>query len=309
MLKAGERVQLITQLAERLDEMDYAQIDLHLRQFGFPWTDDWTGTKGNYALNMLEQGNDVALLALHEHLFGFSGAPANEDADFWPAGSFRLFLSHVSANKIVVSELRDKLLDYGIAGFVAHEDIAPSREWVDEIEKALLTCEALVAVLSEGFKESSWTDQEVGFCHGRRVLIISVRDGLDPYGFISKYQAINGQRKSAAETARAIYRILVQHPKTSAAMASALVTLFEASDSFAEAKRRVGLLGDIVNWTPDLLRRIEEAVRTNSQIEDAWGVLGQVDRILKENRGAGFTPRPAPPPPSPFEIDDDELPF
>jgi len=51
---------------------------------------------------------------------------------------------------------------------------------------ALATCEALIAWLTPDFHESLWTDQEVGFCVGRSVLIIPIRVGLNPYGFIGK---------------------------------------------------------------------------------------------------------------------------
>jgi UDP-N-acetylglucosamine pyrophosphorylase len=141
------------------------------------------------------------------------------------------------------------------------------------------------------------------------VLIVSVRAGLDPYGFISRYQAVNGSDKPAGVVADEIYKILVQHSKTNAAMAEAIVALFEQADSFAEAKRRVALLSDVQSWTPELLRRIEEAVHTNSQIESSWGVPGRVEAILKQNGGAGFSLRASPPPPDPFEIQEDELSF
>lgn len=287
MLKPGERVRLITQLADRLVKMTYEEVDLHLRQFNLPWENEWHGNQSSYALRMLERGHDPELLALHEHLFGFSGAPKGEAPDFWEAGHFRLFISHVSANKAFAAELSHALAGYGVSGFVAHEDIEPSREWIDEIELALLTCDALLAVLSPGFRESSWTDQEVGFCHGRKVMILAVRDGLDPYGFIGRYQAINRRERSSGELSREIVRILAVHSKTTAKMAEALVGAFERSPSYAQAKERVSLLEAIPSWTPELLRRIESAPEENDQIQDAWGVPGQVREILQTHGGTG----------------------
>jgi hypothetical protein len=306
MLKPGERVRLITQLADRLGEMAYPEMDLHLRQFNLPWTDQWSGTNREYALRMLEDGGDPELLALHEHLFGFSGAPAGEPPDFWKAGHFRLFVSHVSANKAFAAELSHCLEEYGVSGFVAHEDIEPSREWIEEIERALFTCDALLAVLSPGFKESDWTDQEVGFCHGRRAMILSVRDGLDPYGFIGRYQAINRQGRSAQDLSTEIVRILAQHPKTATKMAEALVGSFERSESFAQAKERVALLGLVSSWTPELLRGIESAVEENNQVQGAWGVPGQIQRILQAHGGS---PSATPEPNVDLFEPDDDLPF
>src|SRR5262249_54560409 len=76
--------------------------------------------------------------------------------------------------------------------FVAHEDIEPSLEWQDVIEEALKTCGAMVAWLTPDFPTSDWTDQEIGYCLARETLVIPVRVGLDPYGFVGKYQGLQG---------------------------------------------------------------------------------------------------------------------
>jgi TIR domain len=73
---------------------------------------------------------------------------------------------------------------FGVDAFVAHDTIEPTRPWQDVIESALATCHALAALVTTDFKESNWCDQEVGFAVGRGILIISVRIGHDPYGFI-----------------------------------------------------------------------------------------------------------------------------
>ena len=51
--------------------------------------------------------------------------------------------------------------------------------------------DAFVALLTEGFHDSLWTDQEVGFALSRGVPILAVRLGKDPYGFIGKFQALS----------------------------------------------------------------------------------------------------------------------
>ena len=40
-------------------------------------------------------------------------------------------------SKKETAELKEKLKLFGISGFVAHEDIHPTKEWQDEIENAL----------------------------------------------------------------------------------------------------------------------------------------------------------------------------
>src|SRR5207249_5910501 len=120
----------------------WQEIDLTLRQFDLPWTDDWRGTDPTaYCLHMLERGSDENLLQLNEYLFGESHASPVAGQGRWPADRFRLFLSHVHSQKAFVGELKAELVSYAVEGFVAHADITPTAEWVHEIELALETCD------------------------------------------------------------------------------------------------------------------------------------------------------------------------
>lgn len=116
--------------------------------------------------------------------------------DLWrPAGAPRVFLSHLAERKTEVHELSRLLEHFGFACFVAHEDIEPSREWRREIERALNSCDLLVAYITSGFSESKWADQEVGWALGRGLAAIPVKvDGQTPYGFIGSYQAVTKTR-------------------------------------------------------------------------------------------------------------------
>jgi hypothetical protein len=93
----------------------------------------------------------------------------------WPDGRFRLFLSHLAKHKAGVSKLKDELEQFGISAFVAHEAIKPSLEWQREIELALRSMHALVALITPEFHASNWTDQEIGWAFGRGVLVVPVR--------------------------------------------------------------------------------------------------------------------------------------
>src|SRR5439155_10900732 len=88
---------------------------------------------------------------------------------------FRLFLSHVSEHKLLAGKLKDELLLRGISAFVAHEDIAPSLVWQNEIELALRSMHALAALLTPDFHASNWTDQEVGFALGKGILVQCIK--------------------------------------------------------------------------------------------------------------------------------------
>jgi hypothetical protein len=60
--------------------------------------------------------------------------------------------------------------------------------------------------------------------------------GLDPYGFLARYQGYQGRGQKSSEIARGLVSILAKHEMTRIKMAVALVRVFEESDSFAAAK-------------------------------------------------------------------------
>lgn len=190
----------------------------------------------------------------------------------WTPGYFRLFISHVSARKDAAGALRDGLWPHRVDTFVAHEDIAPTSAWQDEIEDALATCDACIAILSPGFNESPWCDQEIGVCFGRGILVLALHDGLAPYGFIGKFQAFNPSKYGTnAELCEAIFDVLRSNELSRTPVAAALVRRFEESSSYAQAARNVDLLKAIPSeaWTEELLDRAERAHEENRQISDA----------------------------------------
>lgn len=123
----------------------------------------------------------------------------------WKPGYFRLFISHLSEYKESASNLKECLQNYGIDGFVAHEDITPSKEWEQEIEAALFSLDALCAIVVPGFEKSNWCDQEVGIALGRKKMVFSIKKGKNPYGFFGKYQAVPSQ-----ETANDMAKVLTR---------------------------------------------------------------------------------------------------
>jgi hypothetical protein len=153
----------------------------------------------------------------------------------WKPGMIRVFLSHISAEKVGVSKLKLALQKWGVDSFVAHEDIEPNMEWQKEIELALRSMHALVALLTLGFHESKWTDQEIGFAIGKGILVIPVRLGIDPYGFIGKQQGLPGKLDAQEALATNIVDLLLKHKTTDGKMREALVLSFEKTKSFDTA--------------------------------------------------------------------------
>jgi len=281
-MSPSQRILLMKEIATRLGAEDWPLIDVTLKQFSLPWANEWQGTKDAYVLQMVEEASDPALIDLAQHVgFQFEDAPVHRvDPPFWRKEMFRLFVSHLAIHRAFAAELQESLLDFGISCFIAHNDIEPTQEWQTQIETALSTCDALVALLHENFHNSNWTDQEIGFAMGRGVPVYSVRFGQDPYGFIGRFQAFNGNGKTAVSLSRELFDAYRKNKQTQRRMSGILVTLFEQSGSFAEAKARIGYLEELEFWEPSFSSRIRSAARSNSQIIDSWGVPVRVAALV-----------------------------
>ena len=285
MLTPSERITLITEIARRLSVEDWPVLDLTLRQFGQLVDDSWRGERHPYVISMIDRADDQSLVALANHLGYDVRKPSALVPSFWEPERFRLFITHLAAQKGDAGELQGALARYGVSAFVAHRDIEPTKEWQDEIELALSTCDALVALLHPDFHGSKWVDQEIGFAMGRGLLIVSIRFGEDPYGFIGRYQGLQGLGRAAGQLAVELVDIFAANKLTSARMAESLVSFFSSSDTFSEAKARLALLDKISVWSPALLERLRVSLQSNDQIYNAFGVPDRV-RMIISTRGA-----------------------
>jgi len=184
----------------------------------------------------------------------------------WGEG-FRVFLSHKAEVKVHVGTLKARLRLYGVSGFVAHEDIHPTREWQEEIELALGSMDAFVALMTDGFHDSLWTDQEVGFAVGRSVPIVSVRLGADPYGFLGKYQALSCPWDDAAQE---LVKLFIANDR----MTSAFVEAAKRCRSFEHGNMLAGILPHIQRLSTEQAQDLLAAYRDNAELQGSFGFNG-----------------------------------
>ncbi len=185
----------------------------------------------------------------------------------WGNSKFRIFLSHKAEYKVETAKLQEELVAFGIASFVAHNDIEPTREWQDEIENALHTMDVLVALMTEGFQNSNWTDQEIGFALGRKKQVIAVRMGTDPYGFIGRYQAVTATWDNATVN---IVKTLMKHEK----MIDAYIELLRQCRSFARGNRLAEYLPYIEKISDSQAKEIIDIYHDNNQVGNSAGFTG-----------------------------------
>lgn len=197
-------------------------------------------------------------------------------ADFWTPGYIKMFISHLTSNKDRISSLKLNLADWGISAFVAHEDIQASREWRDEVEAGLETMEILVAIVEPGFKESDWCAQEIGYALGRKIDIIPLKAGLDPFGFFGKYQGIPIKGKTPDIVANDIAQLLFKKQHYRERM------LLCAAQAFSSLKsdKKIKLINKLNDWSiieDDQMRQIIE--QSSLSLPDRQSLKPLIDKV------------------------------
>ncbi len=297
--------------AEIVEVLESASARFELTDY-----DNWNGGTSTYALTLeipvtlfagveprlesLEKGICSKLQTLcrdltHDHIgsvritpvasnsasIGPVPRPAEADVKhLWSDGAFRLFISHTSGNTEDVTKLKVELQQRGMSAFVAHEDIRPSLHWQSEIELALRSMHALVALLTDDFHASEWTDQEVGFALGKGVLVLPVRLASDPYGFIAKVQGLSGSLARPKELASLITRTLLEHPSTRRQMRKGIVSAFAVAESYVMAISLSKMIETIEDFSKDEKSLIQNACKDNDQVFNATGVVGRVCKAI-----------------------------
>ena len=210
----------------------------------------------------------------------------NIDDSMWKPGYFRLFISHLSANKESASNLKCCLADYGIDCFVAHEDIVPSKEWEIEIEKALFTMDGLCAIVAPDFIKSLWCDQEVGIALGQRKLVVAINKGAVPYGFFGKYQALKSKNKNANTLAVDVWKAISTNEKTKTLYHNKLVSLILNSTDKLEAVHYI----DVMKHCEGLSKQFVELLHENFKNNPLLNASSIVDSINLLFRKYGLAP-------------------
>lgn len=197
----------------------------------------------------------------------------------WGTEGFRLFLSHKTEVKRETAVLKESLKLFGVSAFVAHEDIHPTRAWQDEIESALHSMDAFVAIMTEAFHDSLWTDQEVGFALARGVPVIALRIGKDPYGFLGKFQALSTDWSEAPE---GIVKLLINRDR----MFSAYLQALRDCTGWNEGNILSRVLPAIDKLTEQQIDELVAVCNDNSEIRYSFGFRGN----KSSQHGSGLIP-------------------
>jgi len=113
MLTPPERITAIQEISSRLSKEDWPLIDLTLKQFSLPWSEQWSEDKKNYIVEMVSDGPGETLAQLAAHLgYDIAYERSVVEPDFWEPGHFRLFAGHLAEEKDYATKLQSELNDF-----------------------------------------------------------------------------------------------------------------------------------------------------------------------------------------------------
>src|SRR5262249_20333991 len=118
-------------------------------------------------------------------------------------------------------------------------------DWQNEIEAALSSMDALLALLTPGFAASLWCNQEVGWALGRGSLAVSIMCGEPPRGFVGRAQGVQGNDRNVGIIADRVFGVLAGHSLTAEGMGVVAAQRLRAADSWESIRYFLA---------PDLLR-------------------------------------------------------
>jgi hypothetical protein len=312
-MKHIERIGLIDRIGRELQSrMSFNEIRLYLRGFGVDTAKETSGVNSKWVFVkdlLADSPPDVVLRVADEleipHKYTVRPDRAVAESAFWEANHFRLFISHLATFKRTVGALQASLKRFGISAFVAHVDIEPTKEWQDEIEAALYSMDAMAAVFMPGFKESNWTDQEVGIAIGRGALVIPVIRGLNPYGFVAKYQGLQASGKTVAAVANGLFEILVRADRTRARILTCLVATVLTASTEETALDRLSQLSRVADLPRAFAEQLRDGAAQSGLILGAEDLRTRVNHFLKTH---ALSPIEEPPMRGP-DLRDDDIPF
>ncbi len=196
----------------------------------------------------------------------------------------KTFISYSSKDKNLAGQIKHELEEYGLDVFLAHEDITPSEEWVDVILAELKACDIFLPLLTKSFEESKWVDQESGIAFFNDKLIIPLKYTKDPYGFISRFQALKVNSKDIQKTAFDIIKIIASKPVLGKNMRDIVIQKLGGSWSFDDAAQNAEIIVEIENYSMTQIKEIIGHVINNDQIHKSWRAQSLLKKLVKKYR-------------------------
>ncbi|MHB0927381.1 MAG: hypothetical protein ACYC3W_00420 [Candidatus Nanopelagicales bacterium] len=263
----SERIVIIQALREALGLMRREDEDLIFQTFGIGSrpTSGW-GEIPSITAWLSEYASDEQLLEVADHLrLPYDQVPVSVGSTE-QATTLQLFASHLSLHRSLVGQVAALLSAMRIDLFVAHDSIPMDAAWEADIAKSLGTCHGAVAFIHEGFHNSHYCMQEIGWLLGRGIPVARLLLGDTPRGLLAALQGRSLVDRPPDEVATAIMEWCGQQQAFSHAYTESLSLALEESPGFKRTDRVWAHLKSVSNPSADQLERILRAAESNDQV-------------------------------------------
>ncbi|MFF0818309.1 toll/interleukin-1 receptor domain-containing protein [Rhodococcus sp. NPDC003318] len=270
-LTRGDRFRLKAEITDEFGEPHWSfdRIDMLLKEFKLgPWPRDYDDPSPSDLLADLSDDDLVELYstALKIDPEEVTTVLDTTDDGCWKPGYVRVFLSHSAIHKEFVGKIADELAVAGIHGFVAHDTMTVSKPWQGQIEAALQSMQAFVALVHPEFNDSAWCHQEIGWALGRRIPVYTVRFGNDPKGFISSVQWPSCHGKTAREVATTISSWIAEQDLLGESIVEGMFSALREAGNYYDAEAAVKRLATLGTLTADQFTELDRIWWSNDQL-------------------------------------------
>lgn len=290
-----DRFKLKSQIVAELgSNWSWEQTSLLFGELGIDYGGDGFDPPG--VVDIVALVSDGTLVEIYSIVFNVEKsevAGVVEEAEVfgqWKPGLTRVFLSHSAVHKQFVGEVADELAVIGIHGFVAHDTMEYSKPWQQQIEAALRSMQAFVALTHGEFNDSAWCHQEVGWALGRRVPRYVVRLGSDPAGFIARDQWPSAASENPKQVAHRIYSWVATLPELGPSIIDGLFESLRTAVDYVSAGAAAERIVKLETLSVADFDRLDAIYWENNQI---YGGALATNQLKPFYMGAG---RPWPPP-------------
>jgi hypothetical protein len=107
----------------------------------------------------------------------------------------RVFISNSYLDRSMATKIRNRLGEYGISVYIAHNEREVSPLIREKILENITSTAVFIPLLTKNFFTSEWTMQECGAAVALAKLIVPISIEADPVGYLSKYTSIKPVRE------------------------------------------------------------------------------------------------------------------
>jgi len=193
----------------------------------------------------------------------------------------RTFISYASDINRTAGRIKEDLDQFGFNCFLAHEDIPPQTVWPAEILKALERCDLFLPLLTDGFIESFYCQQETGFAYCKKVEILPVYISKAPIGMIAEMQAVRFNKKEFESSCWKIIKHVAKRESLSGPVLDALIKWFGESGGYDIAVERAKKILNEFDFTPRQVKTIRRHIKENTQIHQTKEARDSIFKFME----------------------------